>query len=97
VQPDLDERELMNLGKFRMAVKTRANEKTLPTFIVNTRKPVDAESALSPDELREIGRSAVSTMSTEAVREWLIDRYAPPSKSEPVEPDAGPDGLKDYE
>ncbi|MFC1959384.1 type IV secretory system conjugative DNA transfer family protein [Chloroflexota bacterium] len=97
VQPDLDGRELMNLGKFRMAVKTRANEKTLPTFIVNTRKPVDTESALPPDELREIGRSAIGSMETTAVREWLMNRYAPPRKSEPVEPGTGPDGLKDIE
>ena len=78
LQPDLDARELLNLGAYRMAVKTRAGGKTLPAFIVNTRKPPEAESAASSDELREQAQGALGQMPAKEVREWLMNRYAPP-------------------
>jgi hypothetical protein len=48
-EPEVKKDELVKLGKYRAAVKTRYHEKTLPGFIVNTLPPVPrAEIHLLP-------------------------------------------------
>lgn len=103
LKPDMKADTLLNLGQYRMVIKTRAEGRTLPAFMVAGNN-VPAAVGKAATNLA----NGLDFPTREAVRAWLAERYAPPPASPPVNGEAQPtsngdtpattnDGLADYE
>ncbi len=101
----LTQEDLINLGKYRMMVKTRASGSAHPAFLVTTRSMPDGKNAAfeAPPLAATQGFLPKPQVST-----WLKARYAPPPVVLAAKPEAEKpvksrtkkkptDGLKDYE
>ncbi|MBK9123531.1 MAG: type IV secretion system DNA-binding domain-containing protein [Chloroflexi bacterium] len=105
-EPDVPRTQLLNLGAHHMAVKTRADGRTLPAFVARTNPepkptgfPVTSASAPPFDGI----------LPRKAIRAWLNKRYAEadetevdskkrtPGKRKPPAKKTTNDGLTDYE
>lgn len=94
VEPEIPWESLLNLGVHRMAVKTRAEGRSLPAFVVSTR-PAPAASH-TPYAREEV---VPDRMSGKDVRDWILKRRKadtkPPTEEAP-KPDGEPD-VTDFE
>lgn len=102
LKPEMKSEMLLNLGQFRMVVKTRAEGRTLPAFVV-------AGNHVPTSVGRMDGMNTMPFPTGEEVRAWLNQRYTSPpapksgegetqSQNGQSEPDANTkDGLADYE
>ncbi len=95
LEPEHDRRALLNIGTHRMMVKTRAQGKTLPAFVVDTRPNPTGRGTPFPRPETVTGDGFIP--KTE-VRAWLTRRYTPPEPPPPT-PQAKPakSNLGDYE
>jgi hypothetical protein len=79
VQPEIDADDLLKLGLHRMVVKTRADGKNVPAFVVDTRSQPEAvgPAYALPDYVTGYG-----FLPKADVQAWLTKRYAAPQTPE---------------
>jgi hypothetical protein len=104
-EPEIERGQLVNLGAYHIAVKTRAHGRTLPGFIVQTEEAPKASSRLYLKKLHTV--AADKLLSSAQVRAWLKERYGtghPPatagrSRKKPTPPKLRekPSELEDFE
>lgn len=99
-EPDIPRAQLLNLGMGNIAVKTRAQGKTLPAFIARTRPMPNTVG--HPMTIAD-APAITGLLPKREVRAWLNKRYAPqeepekPTKRKPPAKRTSKDGLGDYE
>ena len=106
-EPEVTKPQLLNLGAYRMAVKTRAGGKTLPAFIAKTRPiPKAAGQPMTFTDAPPVN----GVWTVEKLWAWKKERYSSdidepeisekreqPNKQLPESGVDGNDGLVDYE
>jgi len=80
--PEMSADDLLNLGAYRMVVKTRSQGKTQPAFVVTTR---DVPQAVGTPYARHDTLMTYGFLPREEVRMWLTTRYAAPPPQPKVE------------
>lgn len=93
--PELDTHALQNIGKYHVAVKTRADALTLPAFTVRTRPPLPKGDAQWVEDIRARSIAQNGLLPAEEVDAWLDRRYHDVGAPEADAPSH--DGLRDYE
>ncbi len=81
--PDISAADILNLGKWRIAVRTRANGKPVFPFIMNTVKPDNVQNPIAAEALRQ--QVTDTNLSLEEVENWIEQRYADIDSEPPVE------------
>lgn len=93
--PELDTHALQNIGKYHVAVKTRADAVTLPAFTVRTRPPLPKGDVQWVEDIRARSIAQNGLLPAEEVDAWLDRRYHDVGAPEADAPSH--DGLRDYE
>lgn len=75
-EPEVQAQDIQKLGVGRAALRTRANGKTLPGFIVNTpRRPQGYEALPQIEALKQRSRERLGLLTAAEVVAWLDQRY----------------------
>lgn len=93
--PELDTHALQNIGKYHVAVKTRAHALTLPAFTVRTRQPLPKGDPQWVESIRTQSIETNGLLPAEEVDAWLDRRYH--DVGEPEVDATSHDDLGNYE
>jgi hypothetical protein len=93
LEPEIAREQLLKLGTYQMAVKTRTSGASLPAFLVKTlpppQKPNDGE--------RQATDIRFAPMQAHEVEAWLAKRYAPKPKPKREKKTKEPPKLTSFE
>jgi hypothetical protein len=93
LEPEVAREQLLKLGTYQMAVKTRTGGASLPAFLVKTLPPPQKQNGTLPDS-PDIRFTPIAAPDVEA---WLAKRYAPKPKPKREKKTKEPPQLTSFE